>query len=469
MSNARYKLIQEFKDVIKEDTPFVVRSAISPLFMMITWQEEVYPLHIFCITKGRDMCISLSEKKYVAIATHRFREYFQGKVSIQELQSEYDSWEKDTAHFYDEVMSKDIGKLSDAELCDCMFKINELFRELAKKTLYIENVDLEKILSVTGFEYKDKINAIWERATEAVFIYFESRRLKKILDIISSDDSNLIRKAKFMYTDYFWTKSPEEISDAINKIKQNVSVKSKEYEQACRQVHDKKIKHDEWLMTLDDESRKIAEFIQLVMHMRDVRKDPLAQIQALMAEISVVMLERAGVDAHYAPFVILCEYLKGVKFLSSIKEDIKNRSDGCIYLVNPDMSYKTEKCNFEEALKQFTETIEHKIEETDTLKGQVACKGVVRGIVRVVLDHHNDKGFIDGDVLVTSMTRPEFVPIMKKAGAVITNEGGVTCHAAIVSRELKIPCIIGTKIATQVLKDGDLVEVDADNGVIKKI
>jgi pyruvate,water dikinase len=56
---------------------------------------------------------------------------------------------------------------------------------------------------------------------------------------------------------------------------------------------------------------------------------------------------------------------------------------------------------------------------------------------------------------------------MEKAAAFITDEGGITCHAAIVSRELKKPCIIGTKIATQVLKDGDLVEVDANNGVVK--
>ena len=75
--------------------------------------------------------------------------------------------------------------------------------------------------------------------------------------------------------------------------------------------------------------------------------------------------------------------------------------------------------------------------------------------------------FNKGDVLVTGMTRPEFVPLMKKSSAIITNEGGITCHAAIISRELGKPCIIGTKIATKVLHDGDLVEVDADNGVVR--
>ena len=67
------------------------------------------------------------------------------------------------------------------------------------------------------------------------------------------------------------------------------------------------------------------------------------------------------------------------------------------------------------------------------------------------------------------MTRPDYIIGIKKAAAIVTNEGGITCHAAIVSRELGIPCIIGTKIATEVFKDGDLVEVNANHGVVKKI
>lgn len=76
---------------------------------------------------------------------------------------------------------------------------------------------------------------------------------------------------------------------------------------------------------------------------------------------------------------------------------------------------------------------------------------------------------INGDVLVTTMTHPEFLLLMKKASAIVTDEGGITCHAAIVARELGKPCIIGTKFATQVLKDGDMVEVDADSGVVRVI
>jgi len=67
------------------------------------------------------------------------------------------------------------------------------------------------------------------------------------------------------------------------------------------------------------------------------------------------------------------------------------------------------------------------------------------------------------------MTNPNMMPLIRKAKAIITDEGGITCHAAIISRELNIPCIIGTKIATKVLKDGDRVEVDADKGIVRKL
>jgi phosphoenolpyruvate synthase/pyruvate phosphate dikinase len=110
--------------------------------------------------------------------------------------------------------------------------------------------------------------------------------------------------------------------------------------------------------------------------------------------------------------------------------------------------------------------------KTDYLKGRTAMVGKVRGRVRVIL--HNKRNLIKdvlnfnkGEILVTEMTRPDTILACKKASAIITDEGGITSHAAIISRELKIPCIVATKIATRVLKTGDLVEVDADKGIVK--
>jgi phosphohistidine swiveling domain-containing protein len=109
------------------------------------------------------------------------------------------------------------------------------------------------------------------------------------------------------------------------------------------------------------------------------------------------------------------------------------------------------------------------IDNVDAFSGSVASRGFVKGVVRVITNIQNINKLEEGDILVTSMTTPDFIVAMKRAGAIVTDEGGLSCHAAIVSREMKKPCIIGTKIATKVLKDGDLVEVDAERGVVKRL
>ncbi len=93
----------------------------------------------------------------------------------------------------------------------------------------------------------------------------------------------------------------------------------------------------------------------------------------------------------------------------------------------------------------------------------------LRGKVRLIFSEKEVGAFRAGEILVTQMTDPDCIVAIRKARAIITDEGGITCHAAIVSRELRIPCVVGTKIATKVLKDGDRVEVDATKGVIKKL
>lgn len=108
-------------------------------------------------------------------------------------------------------------------------------------------------------------------------------------------------------------------------------------------------------------------------------------------------------------------------------------------------------------------------EDITEFKGQIAQKGFARGKVRVIKKLSEVSMLQEGEILVSPMTMPDYVPAMKISAAIVTDEGGVTCHAAIVSRELKKPCVIGTKIATEVLKDGMEIEVDANNGIVKII
>ena len=99
-------------------------------------------------------------------------------------------------------------------------------------------------------------------------------------------------------------------------------------------------------------------------------------------------------------------------------------------------------------------------------RGLGSSPGIGRGKVVILAGPKEIDRVEKGDVLVTDMTTPDFVPAMKKAVAIVTNSGGMTCHAAIVSREMGIPCIVGTKNATQVLHEGQVVTVDATRGVV---
>lgn len=137
-----------------------------------------------------------------------------------------------------------------------------------------------------------------------------------------------------------------------------------------------------------------------------------------------------------------------------------------------------EKIIYKEGKKLKEEFINFLINEKKELKGIIANKGIAKGKVKIFPpSYYSDFSILtklfgemnDGDILVAETTSPELMPACKKAGAILTNQGGLLSHAAIVSRELNIPCIVGLGNVVQVLKNGDIVEVDADRGIVRKI
>lgn len=123
--------------------------------------------------------------------------------------------------------------------------------------------------------------------------------------------------------------------------------------------------------------------------------------------------------------------------------------------------------NLKEVCNTFELIIEPKEKSSGELKGTVAYAGKAKGKVKIISRREDLPSFKVGEILVSSTTTPDFLPAMKIAGGIISEHGGAICHASITSRELKIPCIVGVKGATSILKDGDEVELDANNGIIK--
>ncbi|MCJ7770853.1 phosphoenolpyruvate synthase, partial [Candidatus Bathyarchaeota archaeon] len=119
-----------------------------------------------------------------------------------------------------------------------------------------------------------------------------------------------------------------------------------------------------------------------------------------------------------------------------------------------------------------TESIKTTEERIALTRGLPASPGLAAGKAHVIMGVEGINSFLEGEILVTEMTAPDWVPAMRKAKAIVTNSGGMTCHAAIVSRELGIPCIVGTgskgKAGTESIPDGSEVTVDASNGIVYK-
>jgi pyruvate,water dikinase len=104
--------------------------------------------------------------------------------------------------------------------------------------------------------------------------------------------------------------------------------------------------------------------------------------------------------------------------------------------------------------------------KTKKLNGVSAYQGVIIGKAKVVVSSRELHTVRRDDILVATMTFPNYVPAMEKAAGFITDEGGILCHAAIIAREMKKPCVIATKYATKIIKSGDKIRLDADTGTI---
>ena len=146
------------------------------------------------------------------------------------------------------------------------------------------------------------------------------------------------------------------------------------------------------------------------------------------------------------------------------KTELQRRFEDCFLVWVPDAFDLTTQTTEIETI------ITRKKEVLDTeVRGMSVSLGRAVGTVKVVESVRNISKVHKGDILVAVMTRPDYIPAMRKAAAFVTDEGGLTCHAAIVARELKVPCIVGTKTATSQLKDGMVVEVNANHGWVRRV
>jgi phosphohistidine swiveling domain-containing protein len=239
-----------------------------------------------------------------------------------------------------------------------------------------------------------------------------------------------------------------------------------EYQHVCKSVV--KTKEAEYPSpSLTTEQKKWIALSRYLIELRERKKILQSRFYFYQAQIlgeiaKIVEIPRAELE-HLHSEQFTDEFLTS----HSIRNVIKEQKSGYLVFWEPLSELKV--WTGDDALHAYALLESEKPADVFELRGQGACHGKAKGAVRIISNPRMQKTFHKGEILVTNMTAPDFVPLMEKAGAVVTDLGGITCHAAIVAREMGKPCVIGTRIATKVLKNGDLVEVNATKGIVKRL
>lgn len=344
-------------------------------------------------------------------------------------------------HIIDEVLAERINEAFEKKFGKK--KAAEYLQKLAVSTketlLEKQNKEIEKIAR----EMKAKKISLTEAMPKII-----EKRIRLLMRNFAWLNQTYWVGEPFSFDEYV-----EKIRLAMEKSQNGIGNKSQEMFLAKRQVKDKNL-----VLAIDA--------LQELIFIHTYRIEAYFASAFFAKNLLNETAERIGVSFEDMLYLLPCEIeksLSGKK--TSVKELIIERKNGyAMCSFNGDFVVFTGKES-----EQLLDVQKQKEVSATQISGQIAFSGKVSGeavIINTKNDFHKAK---DGMVLVCPMTTIDFVPLLSKTKAIVTNEGGITCHASIISREMKIPCIIGTKTATKILKDGDLVEVDAEKGIVRKL
>lgn len=273
-------------------------------------------------------------------------------------------------------------------------------------------------------------------------------------------------KIKSLYKKYSWIPcldihnepwTYEEFKNHLNDFRKNAQNNRIRYTEAVKQLK------------LNKKEKKILDDAKLFAYIKDARDDfrrkGIFYIQSsLFKEIS----NRLGVEIHELAYLLEGEIKSYIiKNLKADKNLIASRKNGFVIMYD---DRKSILCLSGEQIKEGLKALGLMKDQVSlNLQGTPASRGMAEGRVAIVKGVKDLPNVNKGDILVAVTTHPDYVPAMQKASAIVTDEGGVTSHAAIVSREIGIPCVVGAKNATKTLQTGDIIEVDGNSGMVKII
>ncbi len=409
-------------------------------------------------------------EKYFETTTVTFYRFF--KIGDKEKLPEYKEFKiisRNINKLYQSYPPDKIAGMRNNDLEELINKGFELSASILTATVFCESLDekiVNKFYKETKAEEKEFYN-FFNCASKTGFKSFAARFDEALLSL---KDSNNFYQSQWILSNYYICPDLSESEVIIKKFideKGGFKKIKEELTKMSKMVAINKKELESYRDAISESEKKIFDYIQLCIYVRDVRKEPLLKLIAFISNIAREIFKRNRIVEDDIVYGFYDDFINGFYKKDNYTEEIKKRKKGVTVYFNK-KGYEFEYGNVDEVKKKIYFLMDNiKISEAQELKGSIGNKGKVRAPASIILNKSEFQKFVPGNVLVTSMTRAEFVPLMKIASAIVTDEGGITCHAAIVAREMKKPCIIGTKNATRILHDGDIVEVDADKGVVR--
>ncbi|EKE15960.1 MAG: phosphoenolpyruvate synthase [uncultured bacterium] len=382
------------------------------------------------------------------------------------------------------IVDNELKDLSNDELLRRYDELKSVYLDNLFPSAIVDGFSLatDKLLHQLIFDHLDAIgfsgdkNGIFSSVTAPIFTSFLHEEEIGLLKIaIAGSDKN---KLEAHQREFFWLRNNyvrneilpvsffiehiDKIDDDLNKLleeKRDFPIKNKREKE---EIFEK--------FSFPENIVQLVSFTDVINELQDNRKRSTLWATHYFSLFLQEASRRLNIDLELVKYIVPDEFslLLGGGLGA---DELSARKNDCVVLwfeEEFDIILDKEKIEELDGIAKSESEVEVKSGESE-IKGLVASSGKTTGRVSIVESSEDIHKVNEGDILVSIMTRPDYISGMKKAVAFVTDEGGITCHAAIIAREMKKPCIIGTKIATQVLHDGDLVEVDADKGVVRII
>jgi len=387
------------------------------------------------------------------------------------------------------------ASLHNKELLDNLkqntINIAKEIRELAKKNLKKVDTLSDKEISELLTEIKKLQAECTMFGTVVAFADIHGGITNKLVEIIKK--RNNLKYPLHIYTNILGNPSEKSLTEKASKDiteNQNTDDLLKEYfwlnqgyigrgltiEQLTeiKEDHSKKEENlpspDELLeeLSLSDQEKRILQVSQDLIQIKSLRADSRQFLHVVTNKLIDILSEKWNIESKYAETLYTEEICKILNKEIALPDKLRDRWEHSIIIPETENTYKIiigkeVQLYLDEHLK--IEEIKNKNE----VKGYVAQPGKVTGPIKLVFTPQHNSKVKEGDILVSTATSPQLLPAMKRAAAFVTDVGGIASHAAVISREFKTPCIVGTHKATKVIKDGDEIEVDANKGIVKVI